>query len=225
MQNQEVLEVWAEPRLRWPFTCGLFGASDSGKSSLVRDILENPLFFCTEKFSKVLYVFNFYQKMFDDMKQTIPNITFFPADQIETVIEEKKNINKCLIVLDDTEHLLERREVQELFSGDVKHSNSSLIFIGHNLFPRERYGFDAMQNIFYKFIFPNCRDSSQIATFARRTAPNNKKKFLDTFYKDIMPRRRSPLLLDCHSDSPHEMMFRSGIRSCCQALYTFQKLF
>lgn len=158
------------------------------------------------------------------MKRTIPNIIFYSSDQIDEVIEEKKYAEKCLIVLDDTEALLERREVQEMFSGDVKHSNSSLIFIGHNLFPRERFGFDAMQNVFYKLIFPNCRDSSQISTFAGRTAPNNKKKFLDTFYKEIMPSKRNPLLVDCHSDSPHELMFRSDFRNIAQAVYSFNKL-
>lgn len=224
MAEMKIHEVLAEPRLRCPFTLAIIGPSDSGKTTLTRKIIENPTFYCNRPFSKIFYIYKFYQGLFENMKRSISNIEFFPSEDLERVIEEKNYIKYYLVVLDDCDSLLERKDVQEMFSGDIKHNKTSLIFITHNIFPREKFGFDCMQNVFYKYIFPNCRDSSQISTLSRRVALSKHKEFLTMFLKNIAPDKRNPLILDCHAETPHHLMLRSNVHDVCQAVYTFEKL-
>ena len=81
-----------------PFTCMISGPTGSGKTQLLFKILENNLHLISPQPKTITYFYSRYQKLFDEMKQRIPQIEFKEGmPDLDLFNQDVEN----LIILDD----------------------------------------------------------------------------------------------------------------------------
>lgn len=61
-------------QFKCPFTCIIAGAAGSGKTTLLFEILRHGMRMFSAEPKQIIYVYDIYQKLYDDMKMYIPHI-------------------------------------------------------------------------------------------------------------------------------------------------------
>ena len=197
-------------RFKTPANFYICGQSQSGKSYLVRSMLRNleELFFPIP--SKVLYCYGEFQKEFDELSKTLPNVQFvqgFPSDLYD-MTEAHDN---SLVILDDLmSQCSNDQRVADLFTRGSHHRGISVLFLTQNLFPPGKLSRTISSNSHYMIIFRNPRDSLGIATLARQMYPKNADYLLESF-NDATKRPYGYLLLDLHQLTPEDIRLRTNI--------------
>ena len=72
-------------KLKDPLNCILAGNSGSGKTSLTFEILKHSKGIFTTEPKKFIYCYGVYQRLYDDMKATIPHIEFLRDCQLKKI--------------------------------------------------------------------------------------------------------------------------------------------
>ena len=197
-------------RFKTPANFYICGQSQSGKSYLVRSMLRNleELFFPIP--SKVLYCYGEFQKEFDELSKTLPNVQFvqgFPSDLYD-MTEAHDN---SLVILDDLmSQCSNDQRVADLFTRGSHHRGISVLFLTQNLFPPGKLSRTISLNSHYMIIFRNPRDSLGIATLARQMYPKNADYLLESS-NDATKRPYGYLLLDLHQLTPEDIRLRTNI--------------
>ena len=97
-----VSEPLQELRLQHPFSMVVAGPSGSGKTMLIKQVLEERSKWIQPPPERILWLYDQWQPMYDEMTQTIPGIEFYkgiPSDIEKEHFLDQKTRN--LIVLDD----------------------------------------------------------------------------------------------------------------------------
>ncbi len=197
-------------RFRTPANYYICGQSQSGKSHLVRSMLDNleELFYPVP--TKILYCYGEHQKEFDDLSQKLPNIEFvdgFPNDLYASV----EGHNKSLVILDDLmSQCSNDTRVSDLFTRGSHHRGISVFFLTQNLFPPGKLSRTISLNSHYMIVFRNPRDSLGISTLAKQVFPHRVNYLLDSF-RDATSKPYGYLLIDCHQLTPENMRLRTNI--------------
>ena len=197
-------------RFRTPANYYICGQSQSGKSHLVRSMLDNleELFYPVP--TKILYCYGEHQKEFDDLSQRLPNIEFvdgFPNDLYASV----EGHNKSLVILDDLmSQCSNDTRVSDLFTRGSHHRGISVFFLTQNLFPPGKLSRTISLNSHYMIVFRNPRDSLGISTLAKQMFPHRVNYLLDSF-RDATSKPYGYLLIDCHQLTPENMRLRTNI--------------
>ena len=197
-------------RFKTPANFYVCGPSQSGKSHLIRSMLLNLSNLFTTVPTRILYLAGEKQKEFEQLTETIPNISVvigFP-DNIYDMLEGYDN---SMVILDDlmTECSNDQR-VSNLFTRGSHHRNISIFYITQNLFPPGKLSRTISLNSHYMFVFKNLRDSLGISTLAKQMFPRSVSYLLDSF-KDATENPYGYLLIDCHPLTPPEMRLRTNI--------------
>lgn len=187
-----------------PFTCIVSGPTGSGKTSLVKSIIEQKAI--SPKPKNILWLYAADQPLYKDLT----NVKFYQG--IPEDIEDRFDKNKTnLLIIDDLMtkcHSDER--LTRLFSVGSSHMNLSIIFIIHNIFHQGKEMRNISLNSHYIILFKNPRDSLQISTLARQMYPGN-SKFLIEAYQDATSKPHGYLLIDCKPKTEDNLRVRTGI--------------
>ena len=186
------------------------GQSQSGKSHLTRSILYNLEELFHPVPTKVIYCYREYQKEFDELLKTIPNIELvdgFP-DDLYSLSDGHKN---SLVILDDLmSQCSNDQRMSDLFTRASHHRGISVLYLTQNLFPPGKLSRTISLNSHYMIVFKNPRDSLGISTLAKQMFPNNVNYLLDSFY-DATSKPYGYLLIDCHQRTPENLRLRTNI--------------
>ena len=154
-------------RLKTFFRLLICAPSGSGKTTLVKNLLKE----CDRLFdippAKVIYHYNLYQDLFDEMKNDgLVHEFRHGAPSMESVQELAvyKDEGGCLLIIDD---LLQSvgADMAELFQVGSRHNGVSIIFLSQNLFPKNKHFRDISLNCSYICLPKNVRDKSSIVHF------------------------------------------------------------
>lgn len=192
-------------------TIGVSGCTGSGKTTWVFKFLsqKNDLFFENSP-NMVLYCYNVYQAMFENMKKNIENIEFFRGlpgdDKLNAII---KTGNHNIIVLDDLMHEISNDpDMEKLFTQKAHHQNFTVIFITQNLFCKGLTTRTISLNLHYYVLMRNPRGVTQIQTLAQQIGQT---RALMSAYKDATRDKFSYLLVDLSPMSDDFHRFRTKI--------------
>ena len=172
--------------------------SQCRKSYLVRSMLNNldELFYPVP--SRTVYCHGEYQPLFDDMLQTIPNISF-----VQGIPEDLYDMTcpNSLVAIDNLMSQCSNEErMSDMFTKGSHHKRASVMYLMQNLFPPGKQLRTISLNSHYVFVFKNSRNALGISTLACQMYPNN-TKFLPYGY----------LLMDLHQLTPENMQVRTNI--------------
>ena len=190
--------------MKHPFTCLVSGPTGSGKTSLVKAIIEEKVI---NPFPKnILWLYAADQPLYKGMK----GVEFHRG--IPEDIEDRFNPKEeNLLIIDDLMtqcHSDER--MTRLFSDGSSHKNLSVIFIVHNLFHQGKEMRNISLNTHYIILFKNPRDSQQISTLARQMYPGN-SHFLIEAYQDATKKAHGYLFIDLKPKTKDQLRIRTGI--------------
>ena len=118
-----------------PTSIAIFSPPYSGKSTLMRNILEHAdkLFVTPPEF--VVYCYKEWLPMFEEMKHFVGNLILHQGVPTQEEMEQWAQGKHFILVLDDLQQACEKdKEVAEMFTGGSHHLNISLIYLCHNIF-------------------------------------------------------------------------------------------
>lgn len=182
--------------LRHPSNCLIYGPSQTGKSTLIREMIKRNIY--SNNFRKIKWCYSY------------PDEWFLEEPQIEFVRGLPKSYESNeLIIIDDLMHNLSDK-IAELFTVASHHCNVSVILVLQNLFPRCKVARDISLNSHYMLLFKNARDASQIGCIGRQIYPKNSKYFIDAYLKATSSPYKY-LVVDLHPQTEEQYRLRDGL--------------
>lgn len=191
-------------KLKHPSSCMVVGPSQSGKTTLVREIIKKNIY--DKKFKKVIWCYLYSASWFLEE----PNIEFVCG--LPKVYE-----NNSLIIIDDMMHRL-NETIADLFTAASHHRNISVILILQNLFPRSKVMRDISLNAHYIIVFKNTRDMNQINCLGRQLYPQKSQYFSDAYIK-ATNRPHGYLVIDLHPKTTEEFRLRESLFPTKEGMY------
>ena len=150
----------------------------------------------------VTWYYGQWQSAYDNLD--IPNLrieeglpTSFKAD--------KRNVVVLYDLMVETDG-----RVTDLFTKKSHHSNTSVMHIVQNLFPKQKESRTISLNAQYMVVFKNPRDASQITHLAKQMYPGH-VKFVQEAFKDATTVPYGYLLVDLKQYYPEDMRLRTSI--------------
>ena len=190
------------------------GCSQSGKTTFVAKLLKHlSAMFTGSTPKKVLYCFSLYQPLFDDIQQTVPDITFqqgIPTlEELDCYI--KDNDKDLILILDDLIHdIVQCKETQLLFTQYAHHRNITIIYMTQNLFMQGKYARTIALNTHVYVVFRNFRDASSIKTLAQQINPGRPQHLTDAF-QDATSCKYGYLVIDLGPHTNDKLRLRTNI--------------
>lgn len=176
-------------RLKSPFTAMIAAGTGSGKTWLMKRLIDGSNEVCTHPPEEILYCYGAWQPLFEEMT----GVTFHEG-LIDFGADVKKDGKHRWIIIDDLmEKAKANEDIKSLFTKYSHHYNISVFFLVQNLFAKELRTISL--NTHYFFIFKNPRDSSNIIHLAKQLYPGN-VNFLVESYRDATIKPFSYLLID-----------------------------
>lgn len=192
-----------------PCVIQIVGPSMTGKSTIVRKLIEYKDSLFEIRPTKVLYCYGVWDKKFDEMK----NINFIKGipNDLEHINSEyfQDSSNHLLIVFDDLmDEIVKSSEMERLFVRGVHHCNISVIYVSHNLYYQGRFSRTISLNLQYLILLRGNKDTRQLHLLGGRLGL---KKEISYAMKDIESAKYSYILIDCHPKNEHYMKVITGI--------------
>lgn len=176
-------------RLKSPFTAMIAAGTGSGKTWLMKRLIEAADTVCTSPPVEIIYCYGAWQPLFDDMT----GVTFHEGLMNFNDEAIKDGKHRWVIIDDLMEKVKRNEDVNSLFTKYSHHYNISVFFLVQNLFSKDLRTISL--NSHYFFIFKNPRDSSNIMHLAKQLYPGN-ANFLVESYRDATKRPYSYLFID-----------------------------
>ena len=199
-------------RLRHPCNILISGASGSGKTNIVSNILRYKDVIFSENID---YVMLFYKEMQDVyqslnaknvinyMQSKAPN----DIDALKILLSRLPKKSKKLLIFDDMMHDIDET-FSEIFTVIGHHHNATIIFTTQSLFHGHKDFRTMSLNAHYIFLCKSPRNSSQIIQLAKQVYPYDNKILVDAFF-DATREPYSYLLLDLHQSTPEPLRVRA----------------
>lgn len=195
-----------------PCTITLIAPSNGGKTYFVKRLLEHADGMFANKFSKILYCYSAWQNIYNDMLKSISNISFNEGipSQEELNHFTKEGIHSCLVLDDLAGQINSNPKTEQWWTVQSHHSNLSILYLAHNLFPKSVSARTISLNTNYFILFKNHRDKLQIQHFARQVYPHKSKFFLEAFHS-ATSKQWGYLVVDLHNLSNDRFRLRTSI--------------
>lgn len=192
-----------------PFTCLIAGPSQSGKTSLIKEILMFDKLIIEPNIHTIIYCYQVWQPIYDEIKKFNSNIEFHEGIYN---IENFDQSNNSLLILDDLMKECENdQSILNLFTVDSHHKNISVFLLTQNIFSKGKYTRTISLNSSYIIIFKNPRDKSQVFTLARQMFPDKMNFFMEAFNDAVTNRAHSYLFVDLKQKTPERNRIQTGI--------------
>jgi len=188
------LEVF-DSSWQFPGTAIFYGASMSGKSTLVLDIIRRyKELFGNIEIKAVVYVYSSWQQKFDEALNTHPQITF-----VSSFKHVPSDLTNSIVVYDDQQIIFQtdseaRNHITDVFQR-VAHHNCLFCIVILQTVHNNKLRSLAL-NSTYQVYFPSARDSLQLSFLNREYFPQH-KHFLLEVAKDITKDSHGFMVIDC----------------------------
>ncbi len=184
-------------------TITIAGPSQSGKSTLVKKLVQMKDDLFTEPFSHVYWFCAYLPKTkLEGVKYSVG----LPINKFNEIPPHS------LVILDDyMSELSKSSELTNLMTKAVHHLPMTLIYITQNMFQKGNDVKTRRMNTNYLIIFKNPHDRAQVDYIGRQMYPND-MKFLTSVYTDVTSKEPfSYILIDTQQETPDEIRVRSKI--------------
>ena len=151
---------------------------------------------------KIIYCYAIWQNVYDHIQSKYPHVTF---NKGILSLDELSASTKNLIIIDDLmESCSKNDDVNNLFTRQSHHMNTSVMYITQNLFSQGKYSRTISLNAHYLILMNNPRDRAQILALARQMFPTN-PNYLMECYEDATKDKYGYLFLDLKPTSKYRI--------------------
>jgi len=203
-------------RLKTPFNLIVSGASQSGKTSWVKNLLTIQDQIFTKKPSRIFLFYRSMQDIYlemerDNLIHELINVqTTMPSlDEIYNMVAPYKDNGGSLLFFDDSMVSVDQN-FEQLFCNISHHENTSIIFLTQNLFFKDKSFRTMSLNSQYMVLLKNNRDITQVSILGKQVSPNN-SAYITQSYQEATKLPYSYLMLDFCSDTEPILRVRSNI--------------
>jgi hypothetical protein len=197
----------------------LSGASQSGKTSILIEILLNNVALIDPPPHRIVYCYSRDQPAFEKLKN-LNNLEFHEG--LIDIDSFDPNVNNLLILDDLLEKCESDKSILNLFMVDSHHANVSTFIITQSLFSKGKNWRSISLNCNYMIIFSNPRDRSQIFHLARQVFPSNPNFLLESF-EDCTSLKHGYLFLDLTQGANNNMRVQGNVLSNQRVVYVEKK--
>ena len=196
-----------DARLKHPFTCVVAGPTGSGKSHLIREIIEAKEDLIYPSPTRVIWSYGIET---NSTKMAAEN-----ASQDETIEyiagipDETRLTPGTLLVIDDLMAEADKN-VTKLFTKISHHKDISIFFLVQNIFHKNKEMRTISENSHYVILFKNPRNVKQVTYLAMQMAPNN-IGYVQSAYQQATAYPHGYLLFDFKQNTPDEIRLRSKL--------------
>jgi predicted ATPase len=208
--------AYYDARLKTPFNCIISGASKSGKTTLVQNLLSYRGDMFTNNPDRVILFYKYMQGVYQEMLDTKlvdelvdTGSSEYNFENIVEKVQPYKDKNGCLIIFDDSMTDI-TGDFEQIFTNISHHQNCSVIFITQNLFFNSKIYRTMSLNAHYFFLMKNERDKQQIGILAKQFCPGNTTYVIQSF-NEATKNPYSYLMIDFSQESPACLKLRSHI--------------
>ncbi len=195
---------WFDMDPRWvhPFTCVIAGPTGCGKTTFVRQFLDNLKEMTDPVPEEVVWCYGQWQAGYRDLtnvvlKEGIPSASEFQDGK------------RRLVILDDLMSETDER-VTQLFTKGSHHLNLSICHLVQDLFGKNKHQRTISLNSHYLVVFKNPRDASQITHLAKQMHPGQ-TRYLQEAFKDATSGSYGYLVIDLKQATPEHLRLRTSI--------------
>ena len=202
----------------YPFDAGcthiLAGVSGSGKSSFIYNILKHQhVMFGNNPPKLIKYYYGIYQPMFDEMKSTIPNISFHSGLPSHEDLEgfTDPSFHTALIFDDLMDLAKDSVLVQDIFTKISHHRFCTCFLLLQNLYAQGKTMRTISLNAKYITIFRNPRDAFQLKILGAQLFPQTSNAIVESFTDCLLHNKFAYLTIDLTPHCIQEHRIRTGI--------------
>lgn len=184
----------------------LLGSTYSGKSSFIVDLIVNAKHYFNEKFSKIVYCYDIYQPLFEDIK----HLTQFHHGIYK---EFDSHDGHMLLIIDDLYPPSSQDDLklfESLFTKISHHHKITILLVAHNIFLKPIRTLSL--NSHYLVIFRQIRDKTQISHLATQICPRKRNFFIDA-YANATAAPFSHFIISLRQETPELLRYYSDIFS------------
>jgi len=198
-------------KLKTPFTYMIAGASQSGKTVHVFNLLAHRHQIFDRPTDAIYYFYNCWQPHFDQfasrglVTEWINELPTYDLIMEKSASHVKKD--GCVFVVDDFMDNI-TTDIMDLFTVYAHSYRINVIFLTQNLFAKNLR--DISLNATYIVVFKNPRDQSQIQNLAQQLRPK-KWQYIMEAYDNATKRPYTYLLFDNHQTTPDYMRVRTRL--------------
>ena len=199
-------------QLKSPCTVGVFGCTQAGKSTFIKQLLAEGDHMFTTVPKWILYCYGVKPESETEMKEKIPLIEFHEGLPSKDMIEEKtENKEHGIVVLDDLiSEVVSSPNAESLFIRGSHHKNMTVILVSQNLYYQGRAARTISLNLHYLVLCRNLRDKSQVRCLAQQAFPGQVKDFMRV-YEDVHKKPFNYLIVDLHPHTDDRYRLRSQV--------------
>lgn len=198
-----------------PFSAIISGPSNTGKSTLLFNILQCQDYLFSEKPEKVFLFYKKHQFIYNEMLKL--NLVdelievedgMISEDEFLKLVSPYKNSAGSLCLFDDClEDINETNS--KIFTKISHHEKCNVVFLTQNLFADNKHYRVMSRNATYIIIMKNPRDVSQVKIFANQMGVG--ENLLIDAYKTATKKAYSYLMIDLHPTTPEHIRLRTNI--------------
>lgn len=180
-------------QFKHPFNSLFSGPSQCGKTTILRQILENhseTINGIDEKILKVVWCFGKWQPYYD---KPLKNVEI---KYVEGMPDEEDVVGYNIIVIDDLMQQIDKNPyISLLFTAGTHHDKQSVIVLTQNFYQKGEVCNTIRKNAHYVILFKDPGDTSQVRTMSWRMFPEN-PKYLISAYRLATSEPHGYLLID-----------------------------
>ena len=159
------MEKYIDARMQAPFTMGIFGSREVGKSFFTKQLILNQEQLIYPIFERVVWIHKHYQKnIFDDLQEKLGNKLVL-LNEFPNFKSISKQENTVFIFDDFISETVDSKDVQQLYISG-RHLNISVISLSQNMFMKGKFSTTMNRNTDYLVLFENIRDKTIIRTLS-----------------------------------------------------------
>ena len=195
-------------QFKHPFNSLFSGPSQSGKTTVLRKILENhkeTICGINKNIIKVVWCYGKWQKYYD---QSLTGVEF---KYINDMPNEEDVKGYDIIVLDDLMHRIDKSPyISILFTAGTHHDKQSVVVLTQNYYQKGEVCNTLRKNAHYVILFKDPGDTSQVRTMSWRMFPEN-PKYLIAAYRIATSKPHGYLLIDRSQGTDDNFRLRTDI--------------
>jgi len=194
---------------KFPFRILVCGASQTGKSTLIAEIIKRRSESIDPCPQRIIYCAKYKDSVPESIKNIVEYLNEIPSDDFFLSLN---NEVRTVFILDDFMHEgIQSDAILNMVLGG-RHVNLGIIFLSQNMFAKGKYSRDISLNCNYIIVTKNVRDCTQLGYLSRQVFPKE-KNFLPDIFKNFLKQPFPYLLLDLRVDANDYIRVRTDIFS------------